>query len=147
MADKNLTFIQLNNSGVAEHSRLTFNNYNETQKQTICCLNETERQLGKDFAANYFTESTRRGVRSDGVAITTSKDLSYTRLNELELKSYDSIWILKMVSGLKVKIGTAYLKPNETASMGNFMKQKEKVANFYNQHNLEEVLFFRDCKA
>ena len=81
MANKNLTFIQLNIGGVAEHSKLTFNNYLETHKPTTCCLNETKRQLDKDFAAIYFTESTCRGVRSDGVAIIISKDLSYTRLN------------------------------------------------------------------
>ena len=98
MANKNLNFIQLNIGGVAEHSKLTFNNYLETHKPTICCLNETKRQLDKDFAANYFTESTCRGVRSDGVAITMSKDLSYTRLNELELKDYVSIWISTVVA-------------------------------------------------
>ena len=117
MANKNLTFIQLNIGCVAEHSNLTFNNYLETHKQTICCLNETKRQIDKDFAANYFTESTVRGVRSDGVAIIISKDLSYTRLNEFELKEYDSIWILTVVAGLKFIIGTARFKPNETTLM------------------------------
>ena len=52
MANKKLTFIHLNIGGVAEPSKLTFNNYLETQKPTICCLNETKRQLDKDFAAN-----------------------------------------------------------------------------------------------
>ena len=76
MANKNLNFIRLNIGGVAEHNKLTFNNYPETHKPTICCLNETKRQLDKDFAANYFTESTCRVVRSDGVAIIISKELS-----------------------------------------------------------------------
>ena len=147
MANKNLTFIQLNIGGVAEHSKLTFNNYHETHKPTFCCLNETKRQLDKDFAANYLTESTCRGVRSDGVAIIISKDLSYTRLNELELKDEDSIWILTVVAGLKIIVGTAYLKPNETASMEKFIKQREKVGNFYHQHNLAGVLFLGDCNA
>ena len=147
MANKNLTFIQLNIGGVAEHSKPTFNNYLETHKPTICCLNETKRQLDKDFAANYFTESTCRGVRSDGVAIIISKALSYTRLNEHELKDHDSIWILTVVAGLKIIIGTAYLKPNETASMEKFIKQREKVINFYHQHNLDGVLFLGDCNA
>ena len=111
MANKNLTFIQLNIGGVAEHRKLTFNNYIETHKPTICCLNVTKRQLDKDFAAIYFTESTCRGVRSDGVAIIISKGLSYTRLKELELKEYNSIWNLTVVAGLKIIIGTAYLKP------------------------------------
>ena len=119
MANKNLTFIQLNIGGVAEHSKLTFNNYLKTRKPTICCLNETKRQLHKDFTADYFTESTCRGVRRDGVAIIISKDLIYTRLKELELKDYDSIWILTVVAGLKILIGTAYLKPNETAQWKN----------------------------
>ena len=87
MANKNLTFIQLNIGGVAEHRKLTFNNFIETHKPTICCLNETKRQLDKDFAANDFSESTCRGVRSDGVATIKSKDLSYTRLKEIELKT------------------------------------------------------------
>ena len=30
---------------------------------------------------------------------------------------YDSIWILMVVVGLRIIFGTAYLKPNETASM------------------------------
>ena len=147
MANKNLTFIQLNIGGVAEHSNLTFNNHLETHKPTICFLNETKRQLDKDFAVNYFTESTCRGVRSDGVAIIISKDLSYTRLNELELKDYDSIWILMVVAGLKILIGTAYLKPSETAPMEKFIKQREKVVNFYHQHNLDGVLFLGNCNA
>ena len=33
MTNKNLIFIQLNNGGVAEHSKLAFNNYLETQEQ------------------------------------------------------------------------------------------------------------------
>ena len=147
MANKNLITIQLNIGGVAEHSKLTFNNYLETHKSTICCLNETKRQLDKDFAANYFTESTCRGVRSDDVAIIINKDLSYTRINELELKNHDSIWILTMVEGLKIIIGTAYLKRNETASMEKFIKQREKVVNFYHQHNLDGELFLGDCNA
>ena len=99
MANKNLTFIQLNIGGAAEHSKHFFNNYLETHKPTICCLNETKRQLDKDFAANYFTESTCRGARNDGVAIIISRDLSYTYLNQLELKGYDNIWILTVVGG------------------------------------------------
>ena len=67
-----------------------------------------------DFAANYFSESTCRGVRSDDVAMIMSRDLSYTRLNDLKLKDYDSIWILTVVALLKILFGTAYLKPNET---------------------------------
>ena len=125
MANRNLTFLQLNIGGVAEHSKLTFNNYLETHKPTIGCLNETKSQLDKDFAVNYFTESTCRGVRSDGVAIIISKDLSYTRLNELELKNYDSIWILTVVAGLKLIIGPSYLKPNETASKEKFIKERK----------------------
>ena len=147
MANKNLTFIQLNIGGVAEHSKLTFNNYLETHKPTICCLNETKRQLDKDFAANYFTESTCRGVRRDGVTIKINKDLSYSRLNELELKDHDSIWILTVVAGLNIIIGAAYLKPNETASTEKFIKQREKVVNFYHQHNPDGVLFLGDCNA
>ena len=77
MATKNLTFIQLNIRGVAEHSKLTFNNYLETHKPTICCLNETKRQLDKYYAANYFTQSTCPGVRSDGVVIIIIKDLNW----------------------------------------------------------------------
>ena len=76
MANKNLTFIQLKIGAVAEHSKLTFNNYIETHEPTVCCLNETKRQLDKDSAVNYFTESTCRSVRIDGVAIIISKDLS-----------------------------------------------------------------------
>ena len=64
-------------------------------------------------------------MRSDGVAIIISKDLGYTRLNELELKDFDRIWILKVVPGLKIIIGTAYLKPNETASVEKFIKQRK----------------------
>ena len=147
MTNQNLTFIQLNIGGVAEHSKPTFNNYLETHKPTICCLNETKRKLDNDFAANYFTDSTCRGVRSDGLAIILSKDLSYNRLNELELKEYDSIWILKVVAGLKIMIGTAHLKPNETALMEKIIKQREKVVNFYHQHNLDGLLFLGDCNA
>ena len=52
-----------------------------------------------------------------------------------------------MVAGLKIIIGTAYLKPNETASMEKFIKQREKVVNFYHQHNFDRVLFLGDCNA
>ena len=83
MTNTNLTIIQLKFDGVAEHSKLTFNNYFQTHKPTICCLKETKGKLDKDFTANYFTESTYRGVRSDGLAIIISKDLIYTRSNEL----------------------------------------------------------------
>ena len=128
------------------HSKLTFNNYLETHKPTICCFNETKRQLDKNFAANYFTESTCRGVRSDGVAIIISNDLSYTRLNELELKGHDSIWILTVVAGLKIIIGTAYLKPNEAASMEKLIKQRKSGKLLPSAH-LDGVLFLGDCNA
>ena len=145
MANQNLTFIQLKNGGVAEHSKLTFNIYFETHEPTICCLNETKRQLDKDFAANYFTESTCRGVRGDGVAIIISKHLIDTRLHELELQDFDSSWILTVVAGLTFIIGTAYLKPNETSLTEQFIKQTEKVVNFYHQHKLDGVFIMGDC--
>ena len=126
---------------------MIFINYLEKLKPTICCLNETKGQLDKDFAAIYFTESTCRGVRSGGVAIVISKDLSYTSLNELELKDFESIWILTVVAGFKIIFNTRYLEPNETASMEKFIKQREEVVNFYHQHNLDGVLFLGDCNA
>ena len=86
-------------------------------------------------------------MRSDGVAIIISKDFSCTRLNQLELKGHDSIRTLTVVAGLKIIFGTAYLKPNETASREKFIKQREKVVNFYHQHNLDGVLFLGDCNA
>ena len=61
--------------------------------------------------------SWREKVRSDGVAIKISKDLSYTRPNQLERKDYDSFWILTVVTELKNIFSTAYLKRNETALM------------------------------
>ena len=64
-------------------------------------------------------------MRSDCVAIKISKDLSYTRLKEPELKDYDSNWILTVVAGLKIIIGTAYLKPIETTVMQKFIKERE----------------------
>ena len=147
MANKTLTFIQPNKGGVAEHSKLTINKYIEIRKPTICCLNETKRQLDKDFAANYFTESTCRRVRGDGDAIIISEDLSYTRLNELELKDYNRIWILTVVAGLKIIIGTAYLKQNETALMEKFIEQTEKVVNFDHQHILDGLIILGDRNA
>ena len=81
--------------------------------------------MDKDFAANNFTESTCRDVRSDGVAIIKGEDLSCTRLIELELKDYDSIWILTVVAGLKFIFSTAYLKPNETALMEKLIIQRK----------------------
>ena len=147
MTNKSLTFIQLNISGVAEHSKLFFNSYLETHNPTICCLNETKRKLDKDFAAIYFTESTCRDVRSDGVASISSKDLRYNCLNELQLKDYDSHWILRVAAQFKNITDTVYFKPNETAFMENFTKQRERVVNSYNQHNLDRVLFLGDCNA
>ena len=85
-------------------------------------------------------------MRSDGVAIIISKDLNYTRLNEFEQKDNHSIWILTVVAGIKIEVGTAYLKSNETASMQTFIKQR-KMVNFYHQHKLDEVLFLGDCNG
>ena len=141
MTKENLTFIQLNIGAISQHSRLTFNNYLEIHKPTVCCLNQIKRKLHRDFAANYFTESTCRGVRSDGVAISKSKDLSYTRSNEIELKDYDRIWILTVVAGLKVIISTAYLKPNDSE------RKRGKLLPSAYQHNLDGVLFLEDCNA
>ena len=119
MANKNLIFIQLNIGGIAEHIKKIFNIYLETHEPTICCLSKIKRRIDKDFAAIDFTESTCRGVRSDGVAVIISKDSSDTRSDELELKDYGSAWILTVVAGLKVITGTAYLKPIETALIAN----------------------------
>ena len=147
MTNKKLTLIQLNKDGIAEHSKLTFKIYLETHEPTICCLNETKRKLDKDFAAIYFTESTCRGVISDGVAIIKSKDLSYARASELELKEYDSICIFTVVAGIKILIGTAYSEPNKTALREKFLKPREKVVNFYHQHNLDGMMLLGDCNA
>ena len=73
--------------------------------------------------------------------------MNYTRLNELELKDHDSIWILMVVVGVKIIFGTAYLKPNEIALMEKFIKQREKVVIFYHQQNLDGMLFLGDCNA
>ena len=73
MANKNPTFIQLNIGGDAEHSELTVINYLETHKPTICCLNETKKQLDEGFAAKYIRESTCRDVRRWEVMASLSK--------------------------------------------------------------------------
>ena len=86
-------------------------------------------------------------MRSDGDAIIKSKDLSLTRLIELELKDYDIIWILTVVTGPEIIIGTAYLKPNETFLREKVKEQREKVVNFYDQQNLVGVLFLGDWNA
>ena len=41
------------------------------------------------------------------------------------MKDYDSIWILTVVAGFKIIFGTDFLKPNETALMEKFIKQRE----------------------
>ena len=51
------------------------------------------------------------------------------------------------MAGLKIEIGTAYLKPNETPLMEKFIKQREKVADFYHQHNLDGFFFLGECNA
>ena len=75
------------------------------------------------------------------------REMSYTRLNEVKQEDFDSIWKLTVVAGLKIIIGTAYLKPKEITLMQKIIKQRERVVNFYHQHNLEEVLFSWDCNA
>ena len=147
MAEKTLSFMQLNICGVSDHSQAVFNNYLNSHKPMICCLNETKKILDKNAFTNYYTEPTCNSPNIGGIALVIRNGMSYSRLTDLEATDFDNAWILTSIAGLKVVVGTAYLRHNETEQMASFLRQKEKVANFIAKHDLDGMLFMGDCNA
>ena len=139
-------FLQLNICGISDHCQTAFDRYLDIHRPSICCLNETKKQLDKNAFTNYFTESAYKS-RAEGVAILIRQGYMYTRLQDLETDSFDNIWILAVIDGHRTLIGTAYLRPNETELMEIFLKQRKKVLSFATKHEIDGILFMGDCNA
>ena len=51
-------------------------------------------------------------VLAFNVAMLILSSLPYLRLYDLEITHFDNIWIVTLLNGRKVVIGTAYFQPN-----------------------------------
>ena len=146
MVEKTLSFLQVNICGISDHSQVVLNNYMNTHKPMICCLNETKKILEKNAFTNYYTEPNCNSSYG-GIALVIRNDIFYTRLSDLEATDFDNAWILTSIAGLKIVVGTAYLRPNQTEQMTSFLRLKENIANFIVKHELDGMLFMGDCNA
>ena len=135
MVEKTLSFLQINICGISDRSQVVLNNYMNTHKPMICCLNETKKILEKNAFTNYYTEPTCKSSYG-GIALVIRNDIFNTRLSDLEAEDFDNAWILTSIAGLKIVVGTTYLRPNQTEQMTSFLRQKENVANFIVKHDL-----------
>ena len=93
MKHKTATFVQLNISGISEHSKTTLEKFRDEKRPYFVCLNETKKILSPDFFNNFHTEASQTG-NSGGVALSVNQEILYTRINDLECADLDSVWIL-----------------------------------------------------
>ena len=91
--------------------------------------------MASDKFDNYTVVSAINGNNSQGVAMLIQSSLPYLGIYDLENIHYDSIWIVTVLNGKKVVIGTAYVQRNSP----------EKMQHFIN--SLDGGIFIGDCNA
>ena len=78
--------------------------------------------MTSDKFDNYTVVSAINGNNSQGVAMFIHSSFPYLRIYDLESIHFDSIWIVTVLNGKKVVIGTAYIQPNSPEKMQHFLK-------------------------
>ena len=106
---RNIKLSQINICGMSNHSQIALNKFINFTNRHALCINETKKDMTCDEFDNYTVVSAINGNNSRGVAMLIHSSLPYLRIYDLEIIHFDSLWIVTVLNGKKVVIGTAYI--------------------------------------
>ena len=90
-----------------------------------------KKDMTSDKFDKYTVVSAINGNNSQGNAMFIHSSLPYIRIYDLENIQFDSIWIVTVLNGKKVVIGTAYIQPNSPEKMQHFINSRELEVLLY----------------
>ena len=122
MYRRNIKLSQINICGMSNHSQIALNKFINIRNPYVLCINETRKDMTSDKFDNYTVVSAINGNNSQGVAMLIHSSPPDLRIYDLENIHFDSIWIVTVLNGKKVVIGTAYIQPNSPEKMQHFKK-------------------------
>ena len=132
---------------MSNHSQIALNKFINITNPYVLCINETKKDITSDKFDNYTVVSAINGNNSQGVAMLKHSSLPYLRIYDLENIHFDSIWILTVLNGKKVVIGTAYIQPNSPEKMQHFINSLGILKSYCISKLLDGGIFIGDCNA
>ena len=146
MANPGFTFLQINICGLSDHSKIALNHYLQQTKADIVFLNETKTQISANLFDNYTTISSMGG-NSGGVAVLLKHHIPYSRPNQLEDTSVDNVVLTVELSGIKLIVSTAYVRPDDFEGLRSAIKVIQSCKTYADKNCLNGALFFGDLNA
>ena len=147
MYRRNIKLSQFNICGMSNHSQIAPNNFINITNPYVLCINETKKDMTSDKFDNYTVVSAINGNNSQGVAMLINSSLPYLRIYDLENIHFDSSWIVTVLNGKKVVIGTAYIQPNSPEKMQHFINPLGILKSYCISNALDGGIFIGDCNA
>ena len=144
MANPGFTFLQINICGLSDHSKIALNQYLQQTKADIVFLNES--QISANLLDNYTTISFVGGS-SGGVAVLLKHRIPYSRLNQLEDTSVDNVVLTVRLSGIKLVVSTAYVRPDDFEGLRSKIKVIQSCKTYVGKNCPNGALFFGDVNA
>ena len=141
MNRRKIKLSQINICGMSNHSQIALNKYINITNPCVLCINETKKDMTSDKFDNYTV------VSSSNVAMLIHSSLPYLRIYDLENIHFDSIWIVTVLNGRKVVIGTAYIQPNSPEKMQHFINSLGILKSYCISNALDGGIFSGDCNA
>ena len=146
MANPGFTFLQINICGLSDHSKIALNQYLQQTKADIVFLNETKTQISANLFDNYTTISSMGGNSGD-VAVLLKHHIPFSRLNQLEDTSVDNVVLTVGLSGIKLIVSTAYVRPDDFEGLRSAIKVIQSCKTYVDKNCLNGALFFGDLNA
>ena len=107
MYRRNIKISQIIICRMSNHSQIALKKFINITNPYVLCINETKKVLTSDKFDNYTVVSAINGNNSQSVAMLIHSSLLYLRIYDLENIHFDSIWIVTVLNGKQVVIGTA----------------------------------------
>ena len=146
MYRRNIKLSQINICGMSNHSQIALNKLINITIPYVLCINETKKGMTSDKIDNYTVVSAINGNNSQGVAMLIHSSLPFLRIHDLENIHFDSIWIVTVLYGKKVVIGTEYNQPSPE-KMQHFIDSLGILKSYCISNALDGGIFFGDCNA
>ena len=140
MANPGFTFLQINICSLSDHSKTALNQYLQQTKADIVFPNETKTQISANLFDN-FTIISSMGGCSGGVAGLLKNPIAYPRLNQPDDTSVDNVVLTVRLSGIKLVVSTAYVRPDDFEGLTSTKKIIQSCKTYVDKICLNGALF------
>ena len=135
MANPGFTFAHINMCGLSDHSKIALNQYLQQTKADIVFLNEPKTQISANLFDNY-TIISSLGGSSGGVAVLLENHIPYSGLNQLEDTSVDNVVLTVRLSGIKLVVSTAFVRPDDFEGLRSTIKVIQSCKTYVDKNCL-----------